>query len=147
MASLQYDLYNYVAANSPGSAKAVLDKFGYDASQVDTVEVLGAGLATMVKENGEDALKAVLSIHPDREVLTQEFTTTAAAAPASNGKSGCGCGGCKGASSALESYLSKVGAPASSNNNAGGLMNVQHGNMLLIGGILILAVAIIVTKK
>lgn len=147
MASLQYDLYNYVAANSPGSAKAVLDKFGYDASQVDTVEVLGAGLATMVKENGEDALKAVLSIHPDREVLTQEFTATAAA-PASTGKSGCGCGGCKGASSALESYLSKVGAPASTNNNSGSSsMNVQHGNMLLIGGILILAVAIIVTKK
>lgn len=146
MASLQYDLYNYIAANSPGSAKAVLDKFGYDASQVDTVEVLGAGLATMVKENGEDALKALLSIHPDREVLTQEFTP-ATAAPSSNSKSGCGCGGCKGASSALESYLSKVGAPASSNNNSGGLMNVQHGNMLLIGGILILAVAIIVTKK
>ena len=147
MASLQYDLYNYVAANNPGAAKAVLDKFGYDASQVDTVEVLGGGLATMVKENGEDALKAILSIHPDKEILTQEFTPTSASAPVSTGKSGCGCGGCKGASSTLESYLSKVGAPVPSNNNSSSSMNVQHGNMLLIGGILILAVAIIVTKR
>ena len=105
MASLQYDLYNYVAANNPNASKSILDKFGYDASSVDTVEVLGAGLATMVKENGEDALKAILSIHPDKEVLTEEFTQPAAAAPTSNSKSGCGCGGCKGASSTLESYL------------------------------------------
>lgn len=147
MASLQYDLYNYVAANSPNDAKAVLDKYGYDASSVDTVEVLGAGLATMVKENGEPALKSLLAIHPDREVLVQEFTPTSPA-PATNGKSGCGCGGgCKGASNALESYLSKVGAPAPASNNSIGTMGVQHGNMLLIGGILILAVAIIVTKK
>lgn len=144
---VQYDLYNYIAANNPGSAKAVLDQFGYDASSVDTVEVLGAGLATMVKENGEQALKSLLSIHPDKEVLVQEFASSPAAAiPSPNGKSGCGCGGCKGTSSALESYLSKVGAPASSNNNSVGSMGVQHGNMLLIGGILILAVAIIVTK-
>lgn len=142
---VQYDLYNYIAANNSGPAKAVLDKFGYDASSVDTVEVLGAGLATMVKENGEPALKDLLSIHPDKEVIVQEFAPASAAIPSPTGKTGCGCGGCKGGSNALESYLNKVGAPAPSNNGSNA-MNVQHGNMLLIGGILILAVAIIVTK-
>ena len=146
MASVQYDLYNYVAANSPDAAKQVLDQFGYDASSVDTVEVLGSGLATMVKENGEQALKSVLSIHPDKDVILQEFSSPAAT-PSPAGKSGCGCGGCKGSSNAIESYLSKVGAPVSQNNNSSNSMNVQHGNMLLIGGILILAVAIIVTKN
>lgn len=146
----QYDLYNYVAANNPTGAKALLDKYGYDASQVVTVEALGSGLATMVKENGEPALRDLLAIHPDKDALLQEFGMTASAAPAGTpAKSPCGCGGgggCKGAN-ALAAYLDKTDN-SSGNGNGNATSNMmQHSNMLLVGGILILVVALIVTKK
>lgn len=138
--SVNYDLYNYVAANNPDEAKAVLNKYGYDASTVETVEVLGSGLANMVDENGENALRDVLKIHPDRDAILQE--TSVAAAPQSSAAKPCGCGGCKGNSTvkAIDAYLDKIKPAAPVQDNS-----ISPGNQfLLIGGIIILAVAIIV---
>ena len=136
-----YDLYNYIAANKPNEAKKLLAGRGFDASSVDTVEVLGGGLANLVSEQGESALRDILSIHPDKEAIIQEFSPEPTSVTT---KSEGGCKGCKGANNALDSYIEKLKPPV---GGSGSSDSMQHGNLLLIGGIIILAVAIIVTKN
>lgn len=56
----------YIAVNNPGDAIEILAKYGLQpVSNVDND--IARALDVLVQENGEEGLKDVMSIHPDKE--------------------------------------------------------------------------------
>lgn len=135
---VNYDIFEYVAANNPVGARAIINKYGYTAVGVETAADLGEMLKQSIMEVGMPGFKDVLAIHPDRELLMEDFAEKSPLAPPSS-TSGCGCGGgCgkkAGGKSATEDYVSSM-------QQSTGL-SLQQGNIFLIGAALILAVAIV----
>lgn len=63
------NVYLYIAQNNPDAAYEVCKKYGY--FNVQSFEDLAASLQGIVAEHGESALKEVLDIHPDKEVILE----------------------------------------------------------------------------
>ena len=63
------NVYLYIAQNNPDAAYEVCKKYGY--FNVQSFEDLAASLQSIVAEHGESALKEVLDIHPDKEVILE----------------------------------------------------------------------------
>lgn len=65
------DVYEYIAENSPVESSLLISKYGYDMSQTD--QSLGDSLAQLVDAEGETALKDVMSLHPDKDIILSLF--------------------------------------------------------------------------
>lgn len=63
------NIFRYIGYNNPESAYAILKKAGYTDIPKDR-EYVSALLAHYVNENGETALREILQIHPDIEVIS-----------------------------------------------------------------------------
>lgn len=59
------DVFDYLADSSPDSCESVIKSFGYRTSS----DNLPQGLRDLVSYEGEDALKRLMNIHPDRDIL------------------------------------------------------------------------------
>lgn len=131
---MTYDIFEYVAANNPLGAKAIIHKHGFTFQGVETASDLGEMLRGVVAEEGMPAFKDVLELHPDKEIIVEQFGIAAPAAPPS---SGCGCSGCskKTGKSVAEEYVGSI-------QQSTGL-SLAQGNTFLIAAALILAVAIV----
>lgn len=76
------NLYQRVALSNPTAAKGVIKNFGYDIRTNN----LAHALRLLVANEGEEALRAVVAIHPDKDLILecyQENKTTK--------KEDCGC--------------------------------------------------------
>jgi len=76
----------YIAINAPEEAVNVLAKYGL-APVTNDVRDITRALNIMVDENGDPALKDLMSVHPDREFIlhyNQPVVTMAADKPAKN---------------------------------------------------------------
>lgn len=74
----------YIAINAPEEAVNVLAKYGL-APVTNDVRDITRALNIMVDENGDPALKDLMSVHPDREFIlhyNQPVVTMAAEKPA-----------------------------------------------------------------
>jgi len=63
-------VYKYIAETNPDGAYQVCAKYGV--FQIDQEELADA-LESLVAKGGEDSLKDVMSVHPDREVILEIF--------------------------------------------------------------------------
>lgn len=93
-------LYTRVAAANPSGAKAVIKSYGYELRTNN----LPQALRQLVAAEGEPALRSIVDIHPDKEIILECF----APAPA---KDDCGCKdkGKDKDSDAEKHYLNAVG--------------------------------------
>lgn len=134
---MTYDIFEYVAVNNPYGAKQIMNKYGYDPVNVQTEVDMGDLLRQCVATVGEPALKDVLSLHPDRELLAEDIVAEMKPESTTGNTGGCGCGGCskKVGKSVAQEYINNM------QQNTG--LSLQQGNLFLIGAALILAVAIV----
>lgn len=63
-------VYDYVASNNPQGAKVLCESFGYTVANPNT---MGQNLKTLVNNEGEDALKKIMDLHPDKDVIVEYF--------------------------------------------------------------------------
>jgi hypothetical protein len=112
----------YIAINAPDEAVNVLAKYGLAPVTNDAAHIARA-LNVMVDENGDPALKDLMSVHPDKEFILH-YNQPAVAATADMSKS--------------------------ANNQAGNNQEVMHNfggmqvsnTMLIVGAIFIAAIII-----
>ena len=66
-------VYNeYIALNNPNEAAALCKQYGIDCNPEDPAEVSDA-LEIVVIDNGEQGLRDVMGLHPDKGVLMDLF--------------------------------------------------------------------------
>jgi len=65
------NLYLYIAQNNPDAAYEICKKYGY--FNVNSIEELANCLQSIVAENGQECLKEILEIHPEKEVILEVF--------------------------------------------------------------------------
>ena len=63
-------IYEYIARNNPIGAKRVIESFGYVVTQP---KKMGDNLRMLVAQEGEPALKAVVDLHPDKDLNLEVF--------------------------------------------------------------------------
>ena len=63
-------IYEYIARNNPMGAKRVIESFGYVVTQP---KKMGDNLRMLVAQEGEPALKAVVDLHPDKDLILEVF--------------------------------------------------------------------------
>jgi hypothetical protein len=61
-------IYEYVAMSNPRGAKSLIESFGY---RVVNPRTMGANLRTLVAREGEEALRELAKIHPDKELILE----------------------------------------------------------------------------
>jgi hypothetical protein len=76
------NVFDYIAYSRPNEAMKVVHDFGYKFTGAVTKKDLSKLLGDLVMKEGEPAMKAILAIHPDKDVIVEQFGGTA---------SDCGC--------------------------------------------------------
>ena len=74
-------LYTRVAAANPNGAKSVIKSYGYEIRTNN----LAQALKQLVAAEGEPALRSIVDIHPDKELILECY------APTKEKKEDCGC--------------------------------------------------------
>lgn len=134
------DMYEYVATNVPDQCQALCEKYGF-AVQAETTGDLGDCMEQLVAEMGEPALKDMVAIHPDRDLILEQYGTSTSGGGASTqpaAGTGCGCSKCKGAGPVSESYI-HAAAQQQGNN----IFHVNQAGMFIIGGLVLVTLAVI----
>lgn len=67
------DIFSYIASNDEYGARAICNKYGYDIENVNTPEDMGICLIQLTEQIGEPAWKDILSLHPDKDVILDNF--------------------------------------------------------------------------
>ncbi len=71
---MRITLFEYIANNRPAQAKEVIEGFGYKVNNVRTVQDMVVCIKQFVRQEQEEALKALAEIHPDRELILSTST-------------------------------------------------------------------------
>ena len=127
------DVYSYVASANPAQASNIINSFCY---QVTNKSDMGANLRTLVANEGEPALRAVLAAHPDKDILLEINEPT----KGSKSKLHCDCKSCR---KMRENYLNASGREE---NQSEAARSASQTNTFLLAAAMILAVAIISKK-
>lgn len=129
------DIYGYVADNNPQACQELCTKYGFQAQASNTQE-LGDCMVALCQEVGMPALQDLVALHPDKDLILEQY-----ASPAGNmmPTPTCGCAKCKGAGPVAEQYLHGV-----KDNN---IFHMNQAGMFIIGGLIVLTLAIVSTKN
>ena len=122
------DLYIYCASKNPVGTAKLVQSFGLQPSR-STPQELASQLAMCVKRYGQEALERVSYIHPDRQLFS-------AMKEEMSNANGCGCSNADG----------ETNNDKKENNNDLTESKLLYQNHLIIGGILVLALAVIFKK-
>lgn len=63
-------IYDYIARNNPVGAKRTIESFGY---KVVNPKNMGDNLRMLVAQEGEPALKSVVDLHPDKDLILEVY--------------------------------------------------------------------------
>jgi hypothetical protein len=66
-------LYKHIAQANPDGCYMVLHKYGYANSDLNSIDDVAYVCQTMVACEGENAFKDLLKLHPDRDVIIEDF--------------------------------------------------------------------------
>lgn len=142
------DIYEYVAQNSPLECEALCNKYGYHV-KADSTQDLGICLQQLVAEQGEPALDDMLDLHPDRDIILDRKTmdngmaqgaSMQAAGASTDGKCA-GCSGCQSKGSAASDLIQQA------RQESGHFFQNNQSGMFILGGLIVITLAIISTKN
>jgi|GEM_PF-827520 len=132
------NVYDYIANVNPDAANSICKKYGY--YQIENLEELAFCLRQIVADNGEESLKKIMELHPEKEVILElfevkpepkkeEVSSTPIMMNADGNKDcGCGCG-----------YRNADGSASS------GI--ASQTNMIILVAAMIVSISIISMKK
>lgn len=61
-------MYDYIANTNPRGAKEIIQSYGY---KVVNPKTMGANLRMLVAQEGEPALRNIVELHPDKEIILE----------------------------------------------------------------------------
>lgn len=126
-------VYDYVATTNPRESKSLCESFGY---RVTNPETMSQNLKTLVNNEGEQAVKSIMEIHPDKDIILEYF-----AKPKEKEKSKpCGCGNKSESTKLMEQFLNANGKQ---DNKSEAQALATNTNTIIFASALVLAVAII----
>lgn len=127
-------VYDYVADNNPQGAKNLCESFGY---RVTDPSQMSQNLKTLVNNEGEEAVKMIMDLHPDKDIILEMFNSQS---KQDSSKTPCNCGSDKKSTEKmLEQYLNANGKQDNSEAKA----LATNTNTIIFASALVLAVAII----
>ena len=135
-------IYDYCAYKNPQGAAKVISSFGMQPVRTNPKD-LGRQLAFCAKRNGGEALRRIILIHPDRELFEFERKQLAKKEELKSNASGCGCSNANGEEKPTASETVEVEKIRASNEKESKLLSQ---NNLVIGGMIVLGLAIIMKK-
>jgi hypothetical protein len=133
-------VYQYVADSDPRGTQRLIESFGYE---ITDQRNLGRSLSELVSNIGEPALKKVIDLHPDKDIIL-EFNVSATPS-----KNSCGCNSCKSKSVVHDKYMNASGGDVVDgvqNTNSTHLMASQTNVIFGVATILIIAGIILKNK-
>jgi hypothetical protein len=139
--------YNDIAQRNPRGAVSVISSFGYE---IQDRRNLGRSLNELVANEGEPALKAVMNIHPDKDIILELFGNKN---PDQNTSSNCNCGSCSNRHNGgrQDQYMNATGneptATIEKNDTYSTTLAHQTNAILLIASLFIATALIIKTHK
>jgi len=128
-------LYKHIAQANPDGCYMVLHKYGYANSDLNSIDDVAYVCQTMVACEGENAFKDLLKLHPDRDVIIEDYKESQ---PKETKKVGCD-GGCE--CSSCKSNTLKNATGDSQNINV-----AAQTNTFILLGFVIVGIAIITSK-
>jgi hypothetical protein len=134
-------VYQYVAQSDPRGSRRLIESFGYDITNQND---LGRSLAELVSNVGESALKEVMKIHPDKDILLELNASEISSSDS------CGCNYCK-AKRPNNGYMNADGVtPTSIASNSTPDTTIHNNNTNILAHqtntILVLATLVIVAS-
>lgn len=132
-------MYYSIAASSPDECYDLCCKYGYNNVEPNVDDLAGC-LQHIVATEGEEGLKDVMELHPDKEVILQLFGEK-------KGDCGCGCNGkCAENQKAAEqmAFANFVNADAKKTTDTNLATNT---NMQILVAAFIVAIAIVAAKS
>ena len=131
--------FNDIARRNPRGAEMVITSFGYEI--VDKRD-LGRSLNELVASEGENALRKVMEVHPDKDLILELFSND------KKEQKGCSCGSCGHKQMADMHYLNASGAQATqASQNASTTTLAHQTNVILVVSALFIATALIIKNK
>jgi hypothetical protein len=126
-------VYQYVADSDPRGTQRLIESFGYE---ITDQRNLGKSLSELVSNVGEPALKKVIDLHPDKDIILEYNASTMPTT------SSCGCADCK---AKADKYMNasgsetpaETGATASTNNTT--ILAHQTNTILVLATLVIIA--------
>jgi hypothetical protein len=134
-------VYQYVADNNPRGTQQLIESFGYE---ITDRRDLGRSLSELVSTIGEPALKKVMDIHPDKDIIVEYNVSL------SPSSSTCGCSSCK-AKEQHNNYMNASGEDNLASNSTNQPQNNTHlianqTNVILVVATLFIVSALILKK-
>jgi hypothetical protein len=136
--------YNDIAKRNPQGAVSVISSFGYE---IIDRRNLGQSLNELIAHEGEPALRKVMEIHPDKDVILELFSNQTVKTE----KQGCGCSSCnKRHEEKHEHYMNASGsgveASNTSNTSTSNILAHQTNAILVVASLFIATVLILKNK-
>lgn len=126
-------VYDYIATSDPIASKQLCESYGYT---VTNPQVMSQNLKHLVNNEGEIALKSLMDLHPDKDIIIEFFGKK------EDNKSECGCqrqNNYRNNDFRMESYYNANGNAESSEAKT----LASNTNIIIFASALFLAVAII----
>ena len=129
-------VYDYIAESNPMEAKSICESYGYT---VTNPKQMGRKLKSLVNNEGENALKSIMQLHPDKEILVEYFGMKA---KKDKREKGCGCK--DNTAKRLDTIEAFINAGGNNNGERSeAKMLASNTNTIIFASALVLAVAII----
>lgn len=132
--------YNDIAKRNPQGAINVISSFGYELVDRNN---LGQSLNELIASEGEPALRKVMEIHPDKDVILELFSNQQTS---NTEKKGCGCSSCNKREEQYENFLNVTGSAGeaskkttdnSSPNSSSNILAHQTNTILIVASLFI----------
>ena len=137
------NIYEYIARSNPQGARMVIQQFGY---RITDNKRMGDNLRMLVAQEGEPALREIVKLHPDKDLILEVFNGNK---EENKEEKPCGCSEKKenflGADSTLSSAV--LTNNQQQNNASDSTKLAMQTNSMIIGATIIIAIALIVNKK
>jgi len=131
-------VYQYVAQSDPRGTQRLIESFGYE---ITNQSDLGRSLSELVSNVGEPALKKVIDLHPDKDIILEYNTSSKPEV------SSCNCSSCKAKSGHYEKYMNADGNNATTTNTKDGNTILAHQtNTILVIATLVIVASLMLKK-
>lgn len=136
--------YNDIAKRNPQGAMSVISSFGYEILDRSN---LGQSLNELIAQEGEPALRKVMEIHPDKDVILELFSSQSVIPE----KKQCECSSCKQRHEDKHDHFmnasgSGVVAENSANSSSSNILAHQTNAILVVASLFIATVLILKNK-
>jgi hypothetical protein len=126
----EMNVYYYIADSNSDAANKVCNKYGYH--QIQSIDELAYCLQEIVANEGEGALKEIMELHPDKDVVLELFEKKSEIVPTTDmeqPKKDCSC---------------MLNADGTSQGNQG---IASQTNLMILVAAMIVSISIISMKK